>query len=150
MARMIFVNLPVSKLSVSDQFYGGLGFTKNAAFSNDVASAWEIDENIWVMLLSKGFFSTFLREGDQPSFPRGTQQKLNALSAESPAAVDAFMAAAASNGGRVYRPAVDEMPGMYGGAVKDPDGHIWEIMWMDMSGGGADEGLEGAAADGEE
>lgn len=150
MERMIFVNLPVAQLSVADQFYAGLGFTKNAAFSNDVASAWEVEHNIWVMLLSKGFFSSFLRDGDQPAFPRGTQQKLNALSAESPAAVDAFMAAAATHGGRVYRPAVQEMPGMYGGAVKDPDGHVWEVMWMDMSGGGAGEGQEGSAADGEE
>lgn len=144
MSRMIFVNLPVANLAVADQFYGGLGFTKNAAFSNDVASAWQVDENIWVMLLSMGFFSTFMREGDQPALPRGTQQKLNALSADSPAEVDAFLVAAASHGGRVYRPALEEAPGMYGAAVKDPDGHVWEIMWMDMSGGAPheDEGNE--------
>ncbi|WP_394162566.1 VOC family protein [Galactobacter valiniphilus] len=131
MARMIFVNLPVTNLGVADAFYDGLGFTKIGPFSNDVASAWRIDENIWVMLLLPGFYSTFLREGDQPSTPSGTQQKLNALSADSREEVDAFVAAAATHGGRVYRPAVEEMPGMYGAAVKDPDGHVWEIMWMD-------------------
>lgn len=150
MERMIFVNLPVAQLDVADQFYGGLGFTKNAAFSNSLASAWEIHENIWVMLLSKSFFSTFLRDGEQPGFPRGTQQKLNSLSAESPAAVDAFMAAAATHGGRVYRPAVNEMPGMYGGAVKDPDGHVWEIMWMDMDAAAATDSPEGSSAEGQE
>lgn len=134
MQRMIFVNLPVANLSVADQFYGGLGFQKNAAFSNDVASAWVIEENIWVMLLTPGFFSTFLREGDQPDLPTGMQQKLNALSCETREEVDHFIAAAATHGGRVYRPAVSEMPGMYGGAVRDPDGHIWEVMWMDMGG----------------
>jgi len=128
---MIFVNLPVSKLDVSDHFYGGLGFSKIAPFSNDVASAWKIEENIWVMLLLPGFFSTFLRGGEQPDFPTGAQQKLNSLSADSREAVDAFLAAAAVNGGSVYRPALEEFPGMYGGAVKDPDGHVWEIAWMD-------------------
>ena len=133
MSRMIFVNLPVANLAVSDQFYGGLGFTKIAAFSNDSASAWQIDENIWVMLLQPGFFSTFLRDGDQPNLPSGTQQKLNALSAGSPEEVNEFLAAAATNGGKVYRPGVEEAPGMFGGAVKDPDGHIWEVMWMDQT-----------------
>ncbi|MGY5319537.1 VOC family protein [Neomicrococcus lactis] len=130
---MIFVNLPRRDAAKSDAFYQGLGFEKNELFSNEVATSWKLSEQISVMALNEEFFNGFLVNGDNASFGEGTKQMLNAISAESEAEVDEFVANATANGGSVYRPAKSDAPGMYSAAVADPDGHVWEIVYMDMS-----------------
>ena len=44
--------------------------------------------------------------------------------------VDAITAAARQAGGTEPR-AIEDQGVLYGGAIEDPDGHIWETMWMD-------------------
>ncbi|PQZ94646.1 lactoylglutathione lyase [Arthrobacter sp. MYb227] len=133
MERMIFINLPTRDLAASDAFYSGLGFSKNADFSNEMASSWMITENSWIMILSEDFYSTFLRNGDIPAYGDGGREVLNAISGESRDEVDEFAARALAHGGTIYRAATEEMPGMYSVAFLDPDGHEWEVGWMDMS-----------------
>lgn len=132
MDRMIFVNLPTEDLDAANAFYGALGFRRNPDFSNDDATAWEISPVIWIMSLSTRFYSGFLRNGDEPGFGTGKREVLNALSCETREEVDALTAAASTNGGSVYRAAEEQFPGMYGSAILDPDGHAWELTYMDM------------------
>ena len=49
---MIFVNLPVTDLPASRDFYTGLGFPVNEAFSDDQAAAIVVSETIVVMLVA--------------------------------------------------------------------------------------------------
>ncbi|GAA3707312.1 VOC family protein [Zhihengliuella alba] len=133
MSRMIFVNLPTADLARSDRFYETIGLTKNNDFSDGNASGWIIDENIFLMVLKENYFATFLRNGDKPGSGEGQKEVLTALSAESREDVDETVARAVNGGGSVYRPATEEIPGMYGAAFADPDGHVWEIAWMDMA-----------------
>ena len=130
MGQMIFVNLPTADLARADRFYEALGFTKNPTFSDENATSWIIDENIFVMVLRQEFFSSFLVNGDQPALGNGVREALNAISAETREGVDDFVARAEAGGGSVYRPADEPFPGMYQAAVQDPDGHVWEIAWM--------------------
>lgn len=132
MDRMIFVNLPTEDLDAANAFYSGLGFTRNPQFSNDDASAWEVSETIWVMSLRTEFYRGFLRNGDDACFGSGKREVLNALSCETREEVDTMTAAAVANGGAVYRAPEEQFPGMYGSAVLDPDGHAWELIWMEM------------------
>ncbi|HXF03606.1 MAG TPA: VOC family protein [Arthrobacter sp.] len=129
MDRMVFINLPVSDLKKSTDFYKGLGYTQNPDFSSPDASYMTISDTIAVMLLTEEFFGKFLRNG-APHLGADAKEVLVALSAESNEEVDRFLANAQSGGGTVYRPAEEEMPGMYGAAIADPDGHVWEIMYM--------------------
>ncbi len=55
MTKMIFVNLPVTDLKRSIQFYEALGFKQNKEFSDDSGAGMVWDENIWVMLLTRSF-----------------------------------------------------------------------------------------------
>jgi predicted lactoylglutathione lyase len=55
------------------------------------------------------------------------------LSLESREAVDAVVAAAASAGGTADPAPVQDHGFMYGRSIADPDGHIWELMWMDVA-----------------
>lgn len=134
MSRMIFVNLPTADLGVSDRFYEALGFTKNELFSNENASAWMVSEAIFVMILRAEFFASFLTGNDTPVTGSAQKETLTALSAQTREEVAGFLAAAVSGGGTIYREQDEPVPGMVQGAVADPDGHVWEIAWMDPQG----------------
>ena len=134
MARMIFINLPVTDLARSRAFYEALGFTNEPKFSNDQAAMMVLSDTISVMLLTHDFYSSFT---PRPiAAPHGTSQVLLCISCDSPAEVDRIVAAAAANGGKIDQsPRSEAEPGgpMYGRDFEDPDGHQWEPMWMDPS-----------------
>ncbi|WP_051299281.1 VOC family protein [Arthrobacter castelli] len=130
---MILPNLPVTDLSKATDFYLGLGFTKNPQFSSEEATSIVISDTIVVMLLQQDFFAGFLNEGDRPHVTSESKEVLNCLTCESREEVDSFVEKAASSGGTVYTAAAESMPGMYGASIADPDGHIWELMWMDQA-----------------
>jgi predicted lactoylglutathione lyase len=146
MPRLIFVNLPVADLARSTAFYEALGFTLNPQFSDGTASCMVLSDVIHVMLLTHDKFKMFTpREiGDAHQ----VSQVLLCISADSREEVDRIMAAALAHGGAEPRGPQDH-GFMYGRSFEDPDGHIWEPMWMDMAALGtqhAAEATAGAAA----
>lgn len=129
--RMIFVNLPVADLQASTAFYTALGFNKNPDFSDDTATCMVVSEQIYVMLLTHDKFRMFINV--DISDARKTKEVLNCLSASSRDEVDGFKAKALAAGGGEWKPNM-EMGPMYGCSFQDLDGHVWEVMYMDMSG----------------
>jgi hypothetical protein len=130
---MIFVNLPVTDLPRSVAFYEAVGATKNPQFSDDTAACMVLSDTIYVMLLTHGKFATFTK---RPVGDRSTVHALLCLSCESRDAVLSQLAAAVSAGG-VPDPTPEQDYGfMYGRSYEDPDGHIWEVMWMDPAAAG--------------
>ena len=129
MSKMIFVNLPVADLARATAFYEAVGATKNPQFSDDTAACMVISDAIHVMLLTHPKFSQFT---PRTIAGRDTIEVLNCLTAESREAVDDFATRAAGAGGRDHAPAQDH-GFMYGRSVEDPDGHVWEVMYMDMA-----------------
>ena len=137
MSRMIFVNLPVENLDRSIRFYEAIGARKEPKFSNDTAAMMVFSDTIHVMLLTKPLYATFT--GKPIADAQATSQVLLALSADSPAAVDQMVDAAAAAGGKADPGPKQDMGGMmYGRSFEDPDGHHWEPMWMDA--GAAEQG----------
>lgn len=126
--RMIFVNLPVKDVGASERFFLSLGFTKNPKFSSDDTTCIVVDENIIVMLLAESRFRDFIT-GEIADTAKG-KEVLTCLSADSREEVDGFLAKALANGGKPWMPAQDH-GFMYGVSFQDPDGHVWEVMWMD-------------------
>ncbi|WP_334656363.1 VOC family protein [Sphingomonas panaciterrae] len=130
MARMIFVNLPVSDVARAAAFYEALGFRRNPMFSNEQASAMVWSDEINVMLLDRAFYATFT---DKTLIDAHTTSGvLLAISQDSREEVDAITEAALTAGGRETRERQD-MGYMYGRAFEDPDGHVWEPMFMNMA-----------------
>ena len=125
---MIFVNLPVADLARSRAFYEALGFTINENFSDETAASVIISETIYVMLLTHPKMEQFTKL-PIGSAARETQHLL-ALSRDSREAVDAILAAALASGGSQAGPSQD-YGWMYSHSFADPDGHIWEPMWLD-------------------
>ena len=68
--------------------------------------------------------------GDQFPEKRSESQALLALSAESRDAVNATLTRAIGAGGRADPNRAQGHGFMFGRSV-DPDGNVWEIMWMD-------------------
>jgi hypothetical protein len=124
----IFVNLPVKDLDRSMGFFKALGFDFNAQFTNEHAACMVISENIYAMLLTEPMFKRFTPKDIADASK--TTEVLTALMVESRDSVDAMMGKALAAGATEVRDPQDH-GFMYGRAFNDPDGHIWEIGWMD-------------------
>ncbi len=137
MTQMIFVNLPVTDLSRSIAFYEGIGARKDPKFSTDSAAMMVVSEAIHVMLLTHPFYSSFTTKPIADAHE--SSQVLLCLSRESRGAVDDIVAKAGASGGKGDVGPKQEMGElMYGRSFEDPDGHHWEVMWMDAA--AADQG----------
>jgi len=130
MSRMIFVNLPVTDVKRSTAFYEAVGATKNPQFSDDSTSCMVISETIFVMLMTHEKFNFFTPKKIVDA--HNNAQVLIALSADSREAVDEMVDKAARDGKLDPTPKRD-YGFMYGRSFEDPDGHIWEVMWMDVA-----------------
>ncbi|MGH3436543.1 MAG: VOC family protein [Sciscionella sp.] len=130
MNRMIFVNLPVTDLSAARTFYTGLGFSVNEQFSDAHCACIVISDTIFVMLLEHGRFRDFIN--GEISNAQATTEVLNCLSAESRQEVDELVASALAGGGKPWKGRMEEGP-MYGHSFADPDGHVWEVLFMEQS-----------------
>lgn len=139
MSKTIFVNLPVSDLERSTAFYEAVGFEKNPQFCNEMASGMQWSDSIHVMLLTHDFWKTFTDKTIADA--ENVAQVLLCLGHDSRAEVDAIVERARAAGGRPEPTPSQDMGFMYGRSFEDPDGHIWENMWMDMT-----QAAEGQAA----
>ena len=126
---MIFVNLPVQDLDKSRKFFEELGFRFNEQFTDDTAACLVIDENIFAMLLTEAKFKEFINgEIADPS----TTETLLAVSVDSRDDVDRVANKALASGATDWKPPLEQGP-MFSRSFRDPDGHVWEVMHMDMS-----------------
>lgn len=130
MAKMIFVNLPVKDVVRSTSFYESIGATKNPMFSDETASCLVFSDTIHVMVLSHEKFSQFTPK--KIADAHTSSEVLICLSADSKTEVDDTVDKAAKAGGRADPAQKQDYGFMYGRSFEDLDGHIWEIMWMDM------------------
>jgi uncharacterized protein len=126
--RSIFVNLPVADVAVSRSFFTALGFTVNEQFSDENTACVVIEQNIYAMLMTPTRFADFV-DGEIADAKKSTEVLL-ALSAESREDVDRLRATALAHGGSEWKPNQDH-GFMYGASFADPDGHVWEVVWMD-------------------
>ncbi|MGU3497023.1 VOC family protein [Xanthobacteraceae bacterium A53D] len=131
MSKMIFINLPVTDLDRAIAFYEAVGATKNPQFSDDTAACMVVSEIIHVMLLTHPKFAGFTPRAIADAHK--VSEVLLCLSAGSRAEVDETVAKAVSGGGTADPGPQQDYGFMYGRSYADPDGHIWEVMWMDMA-----------------
>jgi uncharacterized protein len=126
--REIYVNLAVADPERSMEFFAKLGFEFNPKFTDEKAACMIVGSGSYVMLLGREFFKTFTK--NEICDTRTQTEALLAVSCSSRAAVDEMVKKAVAAGGKH---AMDPMDHgfMYGWSFYDPDGHHWEVMWMD-------------------
>ena len=133
MSQMIFVNLPVTDLAAVARLLEALGAVNEPKFTDETAACMMLLARASiVMLLTHDKFSQFTprpiadaQAGSRgAAVPVGRQPRKRRFDRRT----------------RPWRPAAllirrrnRIMAVMYGRSFADPDGHIWEIMWMDAA-----------------
>jgi uncharacterized protein len=129
-SHKLFVNVPISDLQRSIEFFEALGFTFNQQFTDATATCMLVGADAYFMLLTKEKFADFSKR------PMGdTRRETNALfaiSVDSRSDVDAMVnQAIAAGGSHAVEP--QDHGFMYGWSFYDLDGYHWEVFWMDPS-----------------
>jgi len=128
MTKMIFVNLPVVDLDRSKAFYEALGFTNEAKFTDDTAACMVWSENIYVMLLTHDKWRQFT---SRPIPASGSSEVMLAVSCDDRDHVNRITDIAGASGGTADINPKQDHGFMMSRSFADPDGHVWEPMWMD-------------------
>jgi predicted lactoylglutathione lyase len=127
MHKQIFVNIAISDMQKSQDFFKKLGFTFNPDFTTEQGACMVISDDIYAMLLTRDFFQGFT--GKPLVNAKEATEVLICLSCESRAEVDDLVARARAAGGAVPREPQDH-GFMYAHGFEDLDGHIWELVHM--------------------
>lgn len=132
MTKSIYVNLPVADLVAATRFYEALGCTKNPRFSDENAASMVWSEGINFQLLTREYFSTFISKPVADA--RRSCEVLLALSSDTREGVDKTVEAGADGGGRADVRERMDLGWLYNRTVEDPDGHVIEVIWVDVTG----------------
>jgi len=128
MTTNIFVNITTSDLDRAKAFYEALGYTINPNFTDDNAACVVLDENVYFMVLTREYFSTFT---DKQVVDPATQAQVSiALTRESREAVDEILEKGLAAGGTEPREAQD-FGFMYSRDLDDPDGNNLSFLFME-------------------
>jgi predicted lactoylglutathione lyase len=131
MAKMIFVNLPVADAARASAFYEAIGGTRDPRFCDANTAMVVFSETIHFMLLEHERYNSFTPK--KIADARTTSEVIVALSEDGRDAVDATMARALAAGASADPTPHQEMGDwMYGRSFEDLDGHIIELVWMDV------------------
>lgn len=124
----IFVNFPVKDLDRSVAFFKAIDFEFNPNFTDKTAACMVVTNNINLMLLTHAKFKDFTKKTIADT--RNIIEVLTCLSFDSRARVNEIVDKAIAAGG-TETGAPEDQGFMFQRSFDDPDGHTWEIIWMD-------------------
>lgn len=130
MNRMIFVNLPVADLARAMTFYEALGFANEPRFTDETAACMVWSEAIFVMLLTRDKWADFTK---RPIPPQGSSEVMLAISCDNRDEVSRMADTAGAKGGTADVNPAQDHGFMFSRSFADPDGHVWEPVWMDAA-----------------
>lgn len=130
MIKQIFVNLPVKDLEKTKEFWIKLGFSFNPQFTDDKAASLVLGDNIFAMLITEPFFKTFIAKKEIADSSTVTEA-IQAVSVESKEKVDELVDGAVAAGATKYKE-TDDYGWMYSRSFQDLDGHLWEILYINI------------------
>ncbi len=130
MSKQIFINLAVTELQRSLDFYTALGFTVNPQFSDDTAKCMVWSEHIFVMLLTQQRFASFTTKPIAD-----TKSKIAGLFSLSTGSIDEINRIVTNglHAGGTEPTEMKDYGFMQQRTIEDFDGHTWEIFYMDLS-----------------
>ena len=126
--RLVFINLPVADLGASRAFFSALEFRFDERFADESCACMVISDQAYVMLIAEPRFADFTAKPIADA--HAVTEAIVCVSADSREGVDEFAETALANGGTTARDPMD-YGFMYGRSFHDPDGHLWEVLYMD-------------------
>ena len=127
----IFINVAVKDLKKTTEFFQALGFNFNLQFTDEKATCMILNDKAYVMLLLESFFKGFTKK--KLVNAHESTEVLLAISQPTREKVNEFVDKAISLGGIEANESQDH-GFMFSRSFSDLDGHIWEVLWMDMAG----------------
>jgi predicted lactoylglutathione lyase len=132
MAKEIWINLPVKNVARSVAFFTKLGFVFNGDHQTSDSACMLIGEKpTVVMLFDEIVFKGFVN--DAIANPSNGASVLFSFDAQSIAEVDAMAVKVEQAGGVLFSTPKDNQGWMYGFGFSDPDGHRWNMLYMDWT-----------------
>ncbi len=131
MSKMIFVNMAVRDLGKARAFYEAIGATSNPQFSDETSACMVFSDTIHVMLMTHDKWGFFTKKPIADA--HAASEVMLAISCDSRDAVNAMAEAARNADGVTDVNPPQDHGFMLNRSFEDPDGHIWEAIWMDMS-----------------
>lgn len=128
--KQIFINLPVSDVQRSMDFYTALGFTNNPQFSDEQGKCMVWSDSIFLMILSHDKFLSFTNKPIADTI--SNIAALHSLSLESTDAMNAMMEKGLAAGG-IEPTELRDYGFMQQRTIEDFDGHTWELFYMDVT-----------------
>jgi uncharacterized protein len=123
------VTLPVNDPKRAFKFYkDGLGLSADEPGESNDHVAFTLEGNLYLVIILREEFVKFTKMADQSEAPRGTSECVLSYFAGTREEVDCILRNAEAAGSTASGQASDR-PSGYAGYFKDPDGHLWEIMW---------------------
>ena len=133
MTKEIWLNLPVKNIQQSVDFFKALGFSFNAEPEESAICACMLmgEKNTAVMLFEKNVFKNFSQHPLTDTTK--SSEILISFDAQSIEEVNEMAAKAEKAGANVFGKPTAIQDWMYGFAFADPDGHRWNMVYMDKS-----------------
>ena len=128
--RIHVLTLGVADLERSLAFYRALGFESEGLigteFPGGTAARFDLEDGLMLMLYGRGD----LEKDANATFdaPGRSEFSIGHL-VQSREEVDAVLAAAQAAGATLTEEPYDRPWGIYSGYFRDPDGHLWEVIW---------------------
>jgi len=132
MSKEIWINLPVKDVKRSREFFRNIGFNINPNHNTDQMAAISSGEGkAMVMLFPDPMFESF-SNNKVADTQQGTEAMFS-FGADSKEEVDETAKKVKKAGGTLFGGPAERDSWMYGFAFIDPDGHRWNMLYMDMS-----------------
>jgi len=132
MIKQLWINLPVKDVKVSKAFFVKLGFSFNPEYGDsDTSLCLIVDEKKTAVMLfeEKQFRQSTMNEITDT---RTSNELIISFSAETREQVDEMAKKAEAAGANVFSKPEELQGWMYNFAFADPDGHRWNMLYMDM------------------
>jgi hypothetical protein len=130
--KQIYISLPVADIAKSTDFYTKLGFSIQPDWSMEgQVSCMKWSETIYVMLCNKELYKTYINGKDIADASKNSHSMMS-FTMENRENIDSLVKIATENGGGnyIYNSGMDFM---YNMMISDLDGHVFELVYMDMS-----------------
>lgn len=133
MTNDVWINLPVRDVNKAREFYKKLGgFTLNDQHGGDHMASFFVGANkLIVNFFIESLFETFT--GHKNTNTKQGTEVLFSIGAKSKKEVDEMYDKAIKAGATSYGNPAEKDGWMYGCGFVDPDGHRWNLLYMDMA-----------------
>jgi predicted lactoylglutathione lyase len=128
MSHKLFVNIAVEDLDRSVEFFTKLGFAFDQRFTDETATCMLVGEDAYFMVIRRDRFDEFRKK--PLSDAAASTEAIYAISCDNREEVDRIADTAVAIGGTAAGEPQDQ-GWMYSRGFDDPDGHHFDVFWMD-------------------